>query len=365
MVFDFNYWSKVGKKFFCIGISILLFYLVLKLSVFYLPFLISFVLALIIEPLIRFLMKRFKWTRRFSSLMVIFFSITAIMSVIGWGASTLFNEANNILEGADNFFHKLNDFISNFSRNDYLLEKIPDELKVSLESAEAEYINSINKALVDFLNSIKSWIGKVPSFLTAFFFSLVALYFLCTDKIYMIDQAEHHLPDNWYRKIIVHTREISKKLTNYLKAEILLIIISFMISFIGLFIFKLFGLNIKYPLIFALGIGFVDALPILGSGTVMIPWAIWEAINGDLALGISIIGLWIFMTIVKNVLEPKLVSKNIGIHPILTIIAMYTGFKLLGIMGMIIGPVLLIVLKEIFTPLLDKGVFKVIFDRNY
>ena len=85
----------------------------------------------------------------------------------------------------------------------------------------------------------------------------------------------------------------------------------------------------------ALFIGFVDALPILGSGTVMIPWAIISGINGDINLGIAIIVLLIIMSVVRQVLEPKLVSKNIGVHPIFTLIAMYTGFKAIGIVRVI------------------------------
>ena len=85
----------------------------------------------------------------------------------------------------------------------------------------------------------------------------------------------------------------------------------------------------------ALFIGFVDALPILGSGTVMIPWAIISGINGDINLGIAIIVLLIIMSVVRQILEPKLVSKNIGVHPIFTLIAMYTGFKVIGILRLI------------------------------
>lgn len=96
----------------------------------------------------------------------------------------------------------------------------------------------------------------------------------------------------------------------------------------------------------------------------MIPWAILCAINGDLNLGIAIIILLVIMSVIRQLLEPKLVSKNIGIHPIFTIIAMYTGFKVIGVMGLLIGPIVLIIFKNIFANLIDKGVFKTIFDRK-
>lgn len=118
------------------------------------------------------------------------------------------------------------------------------------------------------------------------------------------------------------------------------------------------GFNVQYPLLMALFIGFVDALPILGSGTVMIPWAIICAINGDIRLGIAILALLIIMSIIRQFLEPKLVSKNIGIHPIFTLIAMYTGFKFLGVVGLLIGPIVLIIFKNIFSSLIDQGFLK-------
>ena len=96
----------------------------------------------------------------------------------------------------------------------------------------------------------------------------------------------------------------------------------------------------------------------------MIPWAIICALNGDINLGIAIIILLIIMSVVRQILEPKLVSKNIGVHPIFTLIAMYTGFKIIGVMGMLIGPIVLIIFKNIFANLIDKGVFKTIFDKK-
>ena len=96
----------------------------------------------------------------------------------------------------------------------------------------------------------------------------------------------------------------------------------------------------------------------------MIPWAIICALNGDINLGIAIIVLLIIMSLVRQFLEPKLVSKNIGVHPIFTLIAMYTGFKVIGIIGLLAGPIVLIIVKNIFANLIDKGVFKTIFDRR-
>ena len=364
MVTDMNYWSKVIKRIFILALTILLIFVVLKLSVFYIPFVISFVLALLFEPLIKMLMKKLKWTRRTSSTIVIFFSIALLIGIIGWGVVTLFNEASNLLSNSGVYLEKVEDFIEKITKNSTLLEKLPKEIALSIENARANFTSGIFSAITDVLVKIKDYIIKIPNLIMTIFFVIISLYFMCTDKIYMIDQLEHHLPDIWSKNFTKYLHKITKKLGNYLKAEATLVLISFIISLIGLTIYKLVGLNIGFPLLISLAIAFVDALPILGSGAVMAPWAIVEVINGDYKLGVAIVALWAIMGIMRNILEPKLVSKHIGIHPVFTLISMYTGYKLIGFFGMILGPILLIVLKEIYTPLIDKGVLRSIFDRT-
>lgn len=97
----------------------------------------------------------------------------------------------------------------------------------------------------------------------------------------------------------------------------------------------------------------------------MVPWAIISGFNGDIKLGISLIVLWIIMSMVRQFIEPRIVSSQIGIHPIFTLIAMYTGFKISGIIGLLVGPIALIILKDIFGGLLDKGFMKSFFSREY
>ena len=96
----------------------------------------------------------------------------------------------------------------------------------------------------------------------------------------------------------------------------------------------------------------------------MVPWGIISAMNGDIKLGIAIIILWIIMSIVRQLIEPKIVSTKIGIHPIFTLIAMYTGFKFIGFLGMFVGPIILIIIKNIFSTAIDQGVMKMIFDKE-
>ena len=241
--------------------------------------------------------------------------------------------------------------------------KIPEEVTNVIQNSLWDFIGTVSNWIKNFLTSLLGFLTEIPTIAIYVGICFVAIYFICTDKLYMIDQLEHHLPKEWVKRIGKHTRDLIQSLGHYLKAEITLVLISFVVSLIGLYIFKFIGLNIKYPLLAALAIGFVDALPILGSGTAMIPWAIISAINGDINLALAIILLWVIMSVVRQFAEPRVVSKHIGIHPIFTLIAMYTGFKMIGVLGMFVGPIVLIILKNIFSTLIDKGVGKAIFDR--
>ena len=95
----------------------------------------------------------------------------------------------------------------------------------------------------------------------------------------------------------------------------------------------------------------------------MIPWTIILFLNKEYSVGFSILGLYILTSVVRQFLEPKIISKKIGVHPLFTLIAMYTGFKFMGVMGMLIGPIVLIILKNIFENTIDRGIVKSILDE--
>ncbi|MCI8383305.1 MAG: sporulation integral membrane protein YtvI [Clostridia bacterium] len=365
MIIDVSYWTRVLKNILYVILLLLGLYIALKLSLFYMPFLVAFIISLMIEPAIKFMMAKTKLTRRTSSIIIFLIVSAIILGSLTWILITLFSESSSLLQGMNDYFDKA--YIQFQGLMDsFQFDKIhlSDEVLNVIQSSTGDLLETASNWLRSSLTGLINLVTSLPSIAICVGISVVALYFICVDKIYILDQVEHHLPKVWVRKIGRHLKDLIHTLGGYLKAEAMLVLVSFMISLIGLYILQFTGFNIQYPLLIALFIGFVDALPILGSGTVMIPWAIICAINGDLNLGIAIVILLIIMSIARQILEPKLVSKNIGVHPIFTLIAMYTGFKVIGIMGLLIGPIVLIIFKNIFASLIDQGVFKTIFDRK-
>ena len=364
MVFDEIHWKRVLKRSTYLLLTALGIYLSFIFAIFYIPFLIAFIISLIIEPAIKYLMNKAHFTRRTSSIIIFIIVFGIIVGLLVWGIITLITEATELLQMINFYFDtaykQIQNLISNFKIDSI---KIPDEIMPIIQNSTGEILNYLANWATNFLTSIVNIVTSIPTIGIYFVITILSLYFICTDKIYILDQMEHHFPKKWSRKLLIHIKEISQVLGSYLKAQAILIVISFIISVIGLYIYKFIGFNIEFPLLIALGIGFIDALPILGSGSVMVPWGIGLALNGDIKLSIAIIGLWIIMSVVRQFLEPRIVSRQIGIHPIFTLIAMYTGFKFMGIIGLIIGPIILIILKNVFSNLIDKGILKTIFDK--
>ena len=354
---DLNYIYKVIRRVLNIALVIIGVYIGAKMAVFYMPFLVAFVISLMIEPGIKYLMKKTKISRRMSSIIIFVLVFSIIIGSVTWGIVSLISESTTLLQTLnlyiDKAYTQIQETIGKISIS---RASISNDVTNLMQDASKEVLFKISTWITRFLTKLMSVITSIPTIAIYVVITILSVYFVCTDRIYILDFMEHHMPRKWVQKIGVHIREITIKLGGYLKAEAILILVSFVISLVGLYLFKFVGMNVKYPLLIALGIGFVDALPILGSGSVMAPWAVMEALNGDIQLGIAIIVLWIIMSIVRQFLEPKIVSGKIGIHPIFTLIAMYTGFRVIGVMGMLVGPIVLIILKSVFASVLEEGI---------
>ena len=169
------------------------------------------------------------------------------------------------------------------------------------------------------------------------------------------------MPKSWLDKVFNIKTDMFTVLGSYIKAQIILMTICFFELLIWLNLLSFLKLNVPYPLLMSILICIIDALPILGAGTILIPWAIISFALGDIKLGIMLIIIYLFVLSVRQMLEPKLVSQNLGVHPLITLISMYSGFKIFGVIGFLIGPVVMIILKNVFSRELEVGFFRDIF----
>ena len=264
MIVDVGYWTRILKNILVLIVSIILIFLALKLAIFYMPFLIGFVISLFVEPLIKLVVKKTKLERKKGAIIVLAIIFIILLGLLTWGVVTLLTESSNLLQSLNKYiqliYSKINEYMKIIKDGN---SKIPVEIVTIIEKSTDKVIVFITNYVSTFLSKVTQTISALPTIGIYTFITLLATYFICTDKMYIIDTLEHQLPKRWAKKIGIHSREIIKSLGGYLKAEAILIIISFFIVLIGLYILKFLNFNVPYPFLAALGIGFVDALPIL------------------------------------------------------------------------------------------------------
>ena len=264
MIFDVCYWTSVFKRILYVVFILLGLYIGLKLSVFYMPFLVAFIISLMVEPAIKFIMRKTNLTRRTSSIIIFVIVSLIILGTLTWLIITLFSESSSLLQGLNNYFDKAYiQFQSLISTFNYDKIHLSSEVLSVIENSTEDLLTTASNWLRGALTGLINFITSLPSIAICIGITVVALYFICVDKIYILDQIEYHLPKVWVKKIRVHLKDLIDSLGGYLKAEATLILVSFIVSLIGLYILEFSGFNVQYPLLMALFIGFVDALPIL------------------------------------------------------------------------------------------------------
>lgn len=239
-----RYWTSVAKKIFFVFLAALCVGLAFKLAVFYMPFLIAFIISLIMEPFIKWIMKKFKVSRKISSILVFIITFGVIIAILSFGIGTLISESTNLLDRFNDYYenisNRMNDIIKSI---DFSKIKIPGEILKITQDTSSTILEKTSGLIQKFLISFLNMITYIPTFGIYFGITIISLYFICTDKIYILDEMEHHLPDTWMKKISKHLREIIRTLGGYLKAQVKLVLISFVICLIR-FIYFLF-LRIK------------------------------------------------------------------------------------------------------------------------
>lgn len=330
-----------------LGAAILLFICIPKILSLLLPFVIAYIISLIASPL-TLVFEKIKLPRALSAIIAILFVAAALFGVSSLIVSKLIGELYDFsvhlpelissIEGtlsslriaAVDIFALLPDIIQSFDAPSVL-----NSLKDSLSTLSSSIVEAISSATI---NGVK----HVPGILIAFVFSILASYFLIRDKKIVKANIALVLGENISGKLREIKAYLSEAVFAYIKAQCILMSITFAEVFIALSILK-----VNYSFLFALIIALIDAIPVFGTGTVLIPWAIYHLVTGNLPMALSLLALYAICLIVRQFLEPKILSTQIGIHPLLTLLSMYIGYRLIGIFGMILGPLTALVVKNV------------------
>ncbi|MFY9272736.1 MAG: sporulation integral membrane protein YtvI [Thermacetogeniaceae bacterium] len=312
------------------------------------PFFLAYLIAVILNPLIKLLEKRLRFPRTLGTLfsMIIFlFLIGGIFYVL---ISNLVQELVDLSIYLTNYSRDLNEWTISMGleKLQYYLEKlnIPSNI---IEEAGKELWESLDviKGIVSgFLTHFFNFAAALPQYFVLLVLTFIISFFFARDYDLIKDNVslffQRWISEKWNKALHRVSRCLQRALHGYIKAIAILISITGFLSLIGLSIF-----GVRYAYVLALVVALLDLLPVVGPGTVYVPWGIMMLITGEVRFGIGLLILYGIIVVVRQILEPKLVGENIGLHPLTTLVSLYLGYKLLGFWGFIIGPAVVIIYK--------------------
>lgn len=334
------------KKFLITFLGILLTVLVFFQSLTYLaPFIISLILSMMMEPIIKLLVTKLRFPRSIASVFGVILILVILIILISFIVAKIISEARD-------FFIILPDLLTNVYNNlinlgesgNTIMSGLPDEMIQLLNESIATIVNTVGELVKSMVEQLFNTAFILPSILIFFLITTISTYFMLSDKPKFKLYLKRQLPDDWYNKLMFIKSDVFSSLIKLIRAYAIIMTITFTELLIG-FTF----MQVKYALLIAAIIAVVDILPVLGTGGVLIPWATYSLITGDVKLGLSLFILYIIVLIVRQIMEPKIIGTQIGVHPLLTLAAMYIGLKLLGAAGLILGPITFLIVKSIFN----------------
>lgn len=345
------------KVFLNLGIMLLtlLFciFLLPKIIIYFMPFIVGWIIALIASPLVHFFEKRLKIRRKAGSAFVII-AVIALVIVAGYFVVVelaeqlveFTSDLPGLWEAAQMDFNEIGNNLSD------TYQFLPRELQLTISSITGnvqEYFGGIMESISEpTIEAVGNFVGNLPNIVISIIMSLLFAYFYVADKGYISSFLEKVLPKSVLERLSMIKRGLTRAVGGYFKAQIKIEIWMYFLLGIGFSI-----LHVRYAFIIAVGVAFLDFLPFFGTGTVLLPWAVIKFLSSDYKMVIGLLVIWGVGQLARQVIQPKIVGDSVGLAPMPTIILLFAGYRVAGVIGMIIAvPVGIIILN-----LYDEGVF--------
>ncbi|MDD4237208.1 MAG: sporulation integral membrane protein YtvI [Desulfotomaculaceae bacterium] len=309
----------------------------------FVPFIIALFFTALMEPLIRLIQNRSRIPRSFAVLLTIFVVFGCIGIVFSAIILKLVAELIQLSVSLPGVVAEIKLYYQVFiERITAFYITLPPGVTSSLEQNISILTDNLQSLITRSADAIIAFISIVPGTLAIMLVSLLATYFLARDRQLIIGVLIRYIPAPWGEKTVAILHEISAAFMGYLRAQVVLVLITIVLSVTGLFL-----IGADYALTMGLLIGLFDMIPVLGPATIYVPWIIWSFATGATAFGVKLTILYGLVLVVRQVMEAKIVSANLGLHPLETLLAMYAGLKTLGLAGLILGPIILIAVKAV------------------
>ena len=342
-------WIRIGIRLLLAAAALLLLFLAVPpLFSLFMPFVLALVMAWLLNPLVRWLHRKLKISRKVISLLLIVLVFGVVGGLLFWFIYGIGSEIYSLVSNWDSVRMAITsglDVLGGYFERFFAL--LPADVAGWLDDLYAQLMVWLKDVVPTLLASVGKRAGNIamglPSGVVAAIVFLMASYFITADYPGIRFWATERMSPGVHSFLSRVRRVAMGAFGGYVKAQLILSLAVFFILLIG---FTIIGQG--YALLLALLFAVMDFIPIIGSGTVMVPWAVISLVIGDYRKALELMIIWGFICLFRRVAEPKVVGDQTGLSPILSLISIYVGMRLAGVLGMVFGPVVVLILINIW-----------------
>ncbi len=334
-------------------VLLLFIFVVPKIILFFMPFVIGWIISCIANPLVHFLESKIKIKRKAGTVMVIVLVISAIVGVGYLLVSVLIRQMQGFVTSLPIMWEGLErDIASVWNLIDGMFQDISPKWIETMRTAG----NVIGEAISGLTSGsgsteasgVGSVLGRIADVVIGIIMCMLSSYFFIAEREYVFQLARRVIPSSFYKRYGVVYRSLRHAIGGYFKAQFRIEIWIYLLIFAGLAL-----LQVDYAFLIAFVIAALDFLPFFGTSIVFVPWAILKVISGEYFMAIAFLAIWGISQLVRQLIQPKIVGDSIGMPPIPTLILLYIGYKTAGVIGMILAVPLGIIVVNMY----EAGLF--------
>lgn len=352
------YWKVLVSLVFSLTATVLFIYVGIKAIFYFMPFVIGWMLSVIASPLVTFLEKKLKIMKRLGSAITIILVLALCIGLIYLIISQIWEEISVLIRNFPSMYHDLERGLNQIgTQGNALFERFPEQVQNSwaalmnnLDDTVSSLIGRIGEPTIEVAGNVAK---RIPSVLIGTIVAFVSAYFFIADKENLGEWVKKVVPKSITSRMLLVGENLKYAMGGYFKAQFKIMGVVFAILLAG---FAL--MQIRFSILLAIAIAFLDFLPFFGTGTALIPWAIYKFLVGDYKMVVALVILYGVTQLVRQLIQPKLVGDSMGLNPLYTLFLLYLGYRVGSVLGMIFAvPVGLILLN-----LYQAGAFDYILD---
>lgn len=329
------YWKVIVSLTFSLIATVLFVGIGWKLLWFFMPFVIGWFIAFIVNPVVCLLEKKLKIVKKFGSAIIIIAVLAAVIGLLYMGVSKLMQELGSLIENFPQIYDEMETGFREIGKSfQGIYQLLPEEVQkgwstmiFNLDSTMGELIGRISEPTVEAAGNVAK---SIPSALVSTIVMIVSAYFFVAQRDEVIIWSKKITPRPIQERMTLVIQNLKFAVGGYFKAQLKIMVVVGAILLVGFGILK-----VHYAGLLAILIAMVDFLPFFGTGTVLLPWAVYKLLVGNYKMAIILLVLYGVTQLVRQLIQPKLVGDGVGLNPLLTLVLLYIGYKIGSILGMI------------------------------